>query len=782
MPTDRTLSIGSAGAHDLFAGLFPPGCRGFVETRCIKDGKAFARDFHPISRAGRAYSANRGRAETADVYLGVAPRVRKEGTKDAVEEVYAVWVDLDRPDAALALAEFAPQPSLVLASGTEGHLHAYWYLEGAAGPAEVERVNRALARRLGGDLAATDASRMMRLPGTYNHKTPALNMARVVYTADERFSLLSDFGSFLKGDTVAPAVTTPGPEPSAEPNEAVGEVLGKLSHVRATGKGWTALCPAHDDHKPSLSIAQGEDGRCLLHCFAGCEPQDVVDAIGLTLRDLAAADDPHAGKSLADQLVSIAHEAGIELFHDDRHQPFAAVPVSTHLEVWKLGSPQFQDWLRKELYTRNRRAANTNALTDALGLLGAEARFAGECRTTHVRVAGDHTRVLIDLADHEWRVVEITPEGWTVLDGAPVAFLRRGATLPLAEPATDGDISVLREFVNVGNDADWLLLIAYMVMALTPKGPFPILILHGESGAAKSTTARIIRQLIDPAKAPLRAGAPGVRDLMIAAEGSWLVAFDNLRYVKDELSDVLCQLATGAGFATRELWTNDEEIVFEAMRPAILNGIGGLAKRPDLVSRAVALELPALDPADTMTESELWERFELERAQIQGALFDLVSSVLATIPSVNLDHAPRMADFARVGTALEQVLGLHQGAFIAALDGQRQDALQASLDADPLGPRVVVFMSERTEWAGTATELLKLLTDCLPNDSRPRTWPSTPAAMSKRLVELAPALRSRGLGLGWSHEGRDNYKTRQIVIRWVGDDGDDGDDGDGGDA
>ena len=63
-------------------------------------------------------------------------------------------------------------------------------------------------------------------------------------------------------------------------------VLGQLRNVKANGTGHTARCPAHDDAHNSLSVREGEDGRVLLNCFAGCEPERVVAALGLTMADL----------------------------------------------------------------------------------------------------------------------------------------------------------------------------------------------------------------------------------------------------------------------------------------------------------------------------------------------------------------------------------------------------------------------------------------------------------------------------------------------------------------
>lgn len=63
-------------------------------------------------------------------------------------------------------------------------------------------------------------------------------------------------------------------------------LLDRLDGVRKSGKGWIAKCPAHSDRSASLSIAQGDDGRVLLHCFAGCLVHDVLAAVGLGVPDL----------------------------------------------------------------------------------------------------------------------------------------------------------------------------------------------------------------------------------------------------------------------------------------------------------------------------------------------------------------------------------------------------------------------------------------------------------------------------------------------------------------
>ena len=182
---------------------------------------------------------------------------------------------------------------------------------------------------------------------------------------------------------------------------------------------------------------------------------------------------------------------------------------------------------------------------------------------------------------------------------------------------------------------------------MNPAGPYPILILTGEQGSAKTTTARVVRQLIDPFSPSVRSQPRDERDLMIAANNSWVISLDNLSGASQWLSDALCRISTGGGFATRELHTDSEEILFNSTRPIILNGIDDLGTSADLADRSLFITLPQIPEERRKTEREFWQSFEATRPRILGALLDAVSAALKNEEHVRIDRLPRMADFAR---------------------------------------------------------------------------------------------------------------------------------------
>ncbi len=282
--------------------------------------------------------------------------------------------------------------------------------------------------------------------------------------------------------------------------------------------------------------------------------------------------------------------------------------------------------------------------------------------------------------------------------------------LPLPTPTRGGSLDLLRQYVNVGSDDDFRLLVAWLVASLRPVGPYPLLILQGEQGSAKSTTSRILRCVIDPNDTPLRPQPRSERDLMIAARASWLIALDNLSGVAPWFSDALCRLVTGAGFSTRALYSDDEEVFFKAMRPILLNGIDEVADRPDLLDRAVQLHLPPIPEDKRREEATLWERFNAHLGSIFGVLLDAYAGALRKFPDVHLERMPRMADFARFGEALGRALDWGEGTFLRvyAINSERIRDLAA--DASPVVRAIRTFMATSDEWLGTTSDLLRELT------------------------------------------------------------------------
>jgi hypothetical protein len=460
-------------------------------------------------------------------------------------------------------------------------------------------------------------------------------------------------------------------------------------------------------------------------------------------------------KTEAQRLVEMALGSGLALFHNPDLDGFASVPVQGHVETHKLRSKPFALWLRRLFYDAQHKPPGAQAVQDALGVLEGKAVFDGSSHPVAVRLAGHDGDLYLDLCDPDWRVVTVGPDGWRVVGSAPVTFRRAKAMLPLPAPVKGGSIADLRPFVNVANK-DWPLLLGWLVAALRPTGPYPVLCLHGEQGSAKSTLARICRSLIDPNTAPVRAEPRDARDLAIAANNGWVVCLDNLSYMQPWMSDAFCRLSTGGGFSTRTLYENDEESIFDAMRPIIVNAVEEVVTRGDLLDRAVLITCPTIPDDQRRTEADLWGGFEAVRPSILGALLDAVSAGLRNLPRVQFDRLPRMADAVKWVTACEPGLGLKEGVFLRAYQRSQRTANETALDAAVVAAPLRRLMEQHEgEWTGSATELLEKLTSMVGEQTaRAREWPKRAHVLSGKLRRLAPNLRKVGLFVAFGHTGQ----------------------------
>lgn len=457
---------------------------------------------------------------------------------------------------------------------------------------------------------------------------------------------------------------------------------------------------------------------------------------------------------------------GAELFHTPAGDAYARIPVGGHCETHPIKSKGFRRWTVGRFFEEHGKPPNAQALQDALGVLEARAHFNGAEQEVHVRLAEHNGTIYVDLADDEWRAVEITCDGWRIVSDPPVRFRRPRGMLRLPTPTKGGTARELRQFVNTRkeDEASWRLLLAWLVAGLRPTGPYPVLILQGEQGSAKSTVERILRALLDPSAAPLRTAPRNERDLIIAANNSWCVAFDNISSLQPWTSDAICRLSTGGGFSARELYTDAEEVLFDATRPVILNGITDVATRPDLLDRALIVTLPPISDQERKPEAGLWRDFENTRPAILGALFDAVSGALGAVEGVRLKGVPRMADFAVWATAAENALGWESGSFMKAYAGNREQANETALEADPVAGAVQDLLKTKDEWSGTAAELWKKLGDLVDEDVRhSKVWPGAPNALSNRLKRLAPSLRAAGIEYGEVQEPGSGSRKKKVL-------------------
>jgi len=517
---------------------------------------------------------------------------------------------------------------------------------------------------------------------------------------------------------------------------ANGALSAGCHHSRCSGKGWRELRLLHE---PDAYTKRSKTSRSTDH------------------KKQANNNEDDSKSSQADRLVTLALNAGVKCLRDKQNEAFARVPHGNEITaVYAMRSKAFRSYLGRLMYVEEQKAPNATAVADARNVLEGIALHdpASEITDVALRVADDAGDIVLDLGDDEWRGVRISLNGWHIEPHGAVTFRRSSTTLPLPAPTPGGNLTALRDFVRCDAES-WPLLAAWVVAALRPQGPYPILILTGEQGASKTTTARFLRSLLDPSILAVRSEPRDGRDLMIAARHSHVVALDNLSRIPAAIADALCCLATGGGFAARELYSDSEEAAVAVSRPIILTAIEDIATRGDLLDRALIVRLRAIPEDERRTEDELWAAFEAIRPTLVGALCDAGALALRHHDEVrqNVRALSRMADFHLWSLAAESAFAgevSFEDAYRSSREGAHRLAIEDSILAQPL--RSFIAKAEITDggrsWSGTATELLEALDGQADEEKlRRKEWPRSARGLSGALRRIVPSLRAIGVDI-----------------------------------
>jgi len=409
--------------------------------------------------------------------------------------------------------------------------------------------------------------------------------------------------------------------------------------------------------------------------------------------------------------------------------------------ILPVRSRAYREWFLHEFYAQFDTLPTSRAFHSILNYLEAEANHdqRNQCLAVWRRVGCRGrglvpTHILVNLANPRCEFVEISPAGWKTTAGANAPFQtsRSALTLPAptAPPPSSNPLETLRSCLNLSSRADWLRCLAWLLAALRPDGPFPILILQGPPGSGKSSAARLLRSVFDPCASPLTPIPSSVRDLLTLARHNWILAFDHLSALSPQLSDALCRLSSGIGATLRETAGPGAETLQQFYkRPILLTVTGRWSCPADFVHRSLTVDFPPLTP---LAEDRFLAVFLETWPEILAALCSAVAVALTRMP--HIDPPPgRSPDALAWAMAASPALGCTEDEMRLAF---------AHSDPDPMTEAVRTLLQQRRHFAGTATQLLELL--------QPIVGCRTPKGLSQHLRSSILTLAEAGIEVKFS--------------------------------
>ena len=529
-------------------------------------------------------------------------------------------------------------------------------------------------------------------------------------------------------------------------------------------------CPWNEEHTDkSAYVIQYNNGNIV----AGCHHNSCSENNWSTLRSKYEPTnkvtneniDKYDGKNedkkgQIDILIDIVED--IETYRTSMDETYVTIQIRENNENVNVKSERFKKWIVSQFYNIESKIPTNDNIAKIILLL--ESRAMNEVNEVLVerRCATVVNCIYYDLKDDSCNVVKVSRDGWEIIKDPPVIFARTKTMYRQVTPERNGNLDILDKWFRYKDENHLILQKVILVASLIPNIARPIQVLHGEKGSSKTSTMKLVRDIIDPAIVPVVSIPKTIDDLAVYISKNYVPCFDNIDTISNQVSDLLCIAVTGGGHTKRKLYTDDEEQVMFFKKGIVLNGINVVATRPDLLDRCILFELERIPSSERIGENELNKRIEEEMPKILGAIFTIISKAMNKYKSIKLNDLGRLTDFTRWGYAIAEVLGIGGDKFLEAYLNNQNNANIEALESHPVGFAMYKFMEDKTVWSGSPTKLLselEIVAGFEKIDTTNSNWAKTPNVLSRRLNEI----KSNLLDLGIEFE-RSKGKNREIKI------------------
>ncbi|WP_089851892.1 ABC transporter ATP-binding protein [Halomonas saccharevitans] len=385
----------------------------------------------------------------------------------------------------------------------------------------------------------------------------------------------------------------------------------------------------------------------------------------------------------------------------------------------------------------------------------------GQEHTVYMRVGqcrnGD---VEIDLGDDSDRRVRLCKASgtWDLISaGGQVMMNRSDRMEALPVPSPEGDWRLLLPYLNMDEDLKYLV-IGYITYLLAfPRNKdvvFPVLAVNGSQGSGKTIFLNwILRGFIDPSTSGVQRFPSSLHNMAISAQSTYLLLYDNITRISDDLSDDLSAAATNTSFSTRELHTTSNEALFQIHFPVVLGGISGFIRKSDLLSRTLSVRMLPLGE-DRASARTFVQDLQRDASAIYGGLLDLAASGLSRIDSITPNTPERVYDFSAWLAAMEEAMGAEGLQEMYSLNHAIAQA-DAVTDCAPANAIINLACCLDDEvWTGTPTELLAEMCNLIePEALKQRDWPKNPESLGKKIDHLQGLLHTQKVWVGRTTRG-----------------------------
>ena len=482
--------------------------------------------------------------------------------------------------------------------------------------------------------------------------------------------------------------------------------------------------------------------------------------------------DDDENKSMTQRLTEYMVASNPYFYRDERREAYVFYNLEGYggYQNRPVESSDVEDWLTSLMWDNEETVPNNETINNVRRSMKGKAYISERIKGPHTlynRMASDmEGGIWIDMSNKQGQAIHINENRWRLEAPEKPLFRHYNHQLALPDPKKGGQVKEVLAFVNLKDRFHQILYLVTLICCFIPDIEHPVYNVFGPQGSGKSSLLRVAKALVDPSIIDLLImNKKDEKELVKTIDDSYCVFFDNISYLTQDISDLLCKAVTGAGFSNRRLWTNNESVLRQFKRIIGLNGINIPAEQGDLLSRCVNLETPHLED-DERIPKELYDKKLKER--LPYILHDVLDTVVKTLqikPTVNLPELSRLGDFTIWGYAAAKALGYDPEDFLQAYKESMGGGSIDAVTTKPTGILVIEFLNrqEKMMWEGQPQSLWKEFYDLAREtnmSTSQRSFPKGAQALSRALNKLSPDLRK----LGYLYTTRRTGKARIIKL------------------
>jgi len=467
----------------------------------------------------------------------------------------------------------------------------------------------------------------------------------------------------------------------------------------------------------------------------------------------------------------------------DSSKVYGLIFVNNHFETLDLNSSRAIQWLSNEYHQVDTDVIHPqDFFKNVLFALTSHAQMNSTVKQkVHTRVAQTNNAIYYDLGSKDYNVVKISKKSISIVkinEKTPM-FLRHTSLFEQVKPRYDNE-NALNELTDLllVRDKDRIIFKVHLISFFLESCAVPIPVATGSAGSAKSTFTAYWKVIVDPSgrlKENNLMGFPKKIDDLVATESHrYMIAFDNVSEVDQEISDELCRSITGGSTSNRKLYTNSDESISSYKNKICLNGIVPRLNYPDLQTRIISYPRKSLDENNTLSEAKLEEKFQTLLPDVLGCVFKTLQKALKLFPSIAEHSNPkqRLGDFEIWGETIAQCLGYKNKEFRLAYDEKlKEDTINAK-ESHVIVDLIETIMEEKDVYENTVKVLFYRIKALAENEgieikSKYVFFPKIPNQLTRELTVIDPILKNLGFKVEtFPYRKRDDvFKRNTKIVR-----------------